>query len=1219
MPIKKTPMHRRLPSPRSMGTGDELGTKTDKKPSSPDRPKQSLAPKIALTLALGLALGLTPLNSSRAEEKRIPTRLLEPFPTSGMESPRKFPASGGRPEKPMAAAEALTKLGPTKKAAILRWYDMKEEEFENLCEHSKDLKATEEGQLFHVCHSEVLPTQQEIAQAQTYTAPESDIPPEQAFELESLPGAKLTIYLDFDGHTFTGNNHWNIMAKKDPVSVPPFTLDADPAFSVAEREAIIQIWKSVAEDFWPFEVNITTKETPLDKLIRWGDNDQEYGQRALIGGDGIEITGTRYGGIAFLATFGWWNPQDTPALIFSDNLRAAKYIAEAVSHELGHTFALNHDGRTASGGPQIGDYATDYHTGTMGWAPIMGVAYYQEVGQWSKGEYPNASNLQDDLAIIGQTLPTKRDISEDPRAQIPVSQIPIGDSGTPTPLPPMVTGAITRPITGHSHLLDLPAAEKVKITTRASEVSSQVAIQLQLKDKYGNLVASGSESLETPILSANRYYLELTGKKMPGATGGGEGSSYGSVGQYRLAVEVGNLRPSVANGKISIVDGYARISDVQASDPEGDAITLQYRWLIGSHPNGAFQELSPNCGDDQCPRDPRLAGNYIKCEVRATDLDEEDPAYWNPISTPWTSPAIRLPALPQNQTYFRKGEQILITPSNTLENQKPTAPVVINEASRGFQEGTNPEWVELLTTGLADLRGWRLQSKSTDILTLSNSDQWASIPEGTLITIYNGLERDSVIPPDCWDIQGERRIVVSSENKTLFQGKWPKISQANAAPYYSANVDTETKTSYGAAPLSLSGHPWLLTEAMIGTDARDMKEGTGAIRVRNGSIETTALLTKGVGRLSFKYARSNFSDDRTGMSPTFSVQIKEDGADWTEVGQGSVTVDTLTEWSATVDSRKPAMIRIKTSSGGTSKRWNVDSIRVTPSDRMNEITLRTKTGVLVSSLQLGDPPTSLRGDFLSANHTEAYLGGAENWANGALWRKTSWTREVAAATPSWENSPENKLWVESLRRLETIQKPVYSLDSALVGLTIDQNTGNVTGPASKIGVHKIRVNVTNGSLTATEEKTIEVSGTFAETFEDNPLVGNNPAADCDGDGLSNLMEFALGSDPTCPGRGQNPNGVATLPDIQLAPAQAVPTGTTQSYLTMTYGKNRLAGGVSIEPEWSTELRSKGSCPWRAVGIINTKIGENGTQEIWEAKIPCGNEKKLYMRLKVSEP
>ncbi|WIA44530.1 hypothetical protein OEZ86_007265 [Tetradesmus obliquus] len=76
----------------------------------------------------------------------------------------------------------------------------------------------------------------------------------------------------------------------------------------------------------------------------------------------------------------------------------AVYVWEAVSHEVGHTMGLLHDGRRATDGS-----STAYYEGVNGWAPIMGVGYYQPLTQWSKGN-TGADNLQDDVAIIAGKL-----------------------------------------------------------------------------------------------------------------------------------------------------------------------------------------------------------------------------------------------------------------------------------------------------------------------------------------------------------------------------------------------------------------------------------------------------------------------------------------------------------------------------------------------------------------------------------------------------------------------------------------------------------------------------------------------------------------------------------------------------------------------------------------------------------------------------------------------
>lgn len=53
----------------------------------------------------------------------------------------------------------------------------------------------------------------------------------------------------------------------------------------------------------------------------------------------------------------------------------AKNIPEAASHEVGHNFSVNDEGRAQRAG---------YYQGHPQWAPIMGVGYYQPVSEWAR-------------------------------------------------------------------------------------------------------------------------------------------------------------------------------------------------------------------------------------------------------------------------------------------------------------------------------------------------------------------------------------------------------------------------------------------------------------------------------------------------------------------------------------------------------------------------------------------------------------------------------------------------------------------------------------------------------------------------------------------------------------------------------------------------------------------------------------------------------------------
>lgn len=58
-----------------------------------------------------------------------------------------------------------------------------------------------------------------------------------------------------------------------------------------------------------------------------------------------------------------------------------RWIAEAVSHEVGHTLGLSHDGQKAGGTVLKG---TAYYEGQGNYAPVMGASYNKPVTQWSK-------------------------------------------------------------------------------------------------------------------------------------------------------------------------------------------------------------------------------------------------------------------------------------------------------------------------------------------------------------------------------------------------------------------------------------------------------------------------------------------------------------------------------------------------------------------------------------------------------------------------------------------------------------------------------------------------------------------------------------------------------------------------------------------------------------------------------------------------------------------
>jgi len=210
-----------------------------------------------------------------------------------------------------------------------------------------------------------VPTKDNTASKTTATA---EVAP-ALLDLQSLPGAAGCVMLDFDGYYMPAGNLWN----------NGNAINAEP--SGMNDAAVQQHWEVVSEDYRPFNVNVTTNEAIFNSYPK------NRRMRVVVTPTNTAAPGA--GGVAYIGSFNWDN--DVPCWVF---ITSGKSGGDASSHEVGHTFDLGHDGRTSP--------AEDYFLGLDGtsWAPIMGAGYYRPVVQWSKGEYNNANNKQDDVAII---------------------------------------------------------------------------------------------------------------------------------------------------------------------------------------------------------------------------------------------------------------------------------------------------------------------------------------------------------------------------------------------------------------------------------------------------------------------------------------------------------------------------------------------------------------------------------------------------------------------------------------------------------------------------------------------------------------------------------------------------------------------------------------------------------------------------------------------------
>lgn len=198
--------------------------------------------------------------------------------------------------------------------------------------------------------------------------------------LNSYSSASAVILLDFDGHTVSGTS-WNVNG------------DIPCNSSGLNNTQITEVFNRVAEDFRPFNVNVTTSETtfnsaPANRRVR------------IIITTSHQWYGSGAGGVAFLNSFVWGD--NTPAFVFSALFNYnVKSISESTSHEAGHTLGLRHQSTYNGSCVKTSDYNWGQGTGEIGWAPIMGAGYNQNMTLWHNG--PNSTgcnNLQSDLNII---------------------------------------------------------------------------------------------------------------------------------------------------------------------------------------------------------------------------------------------------------------------------------------------------------------------------------------------------------------------------------------------------------------------------------------------------------------------------------------------------------------------------------------------------------------------------------------------------------------------------------------------------------------------------------------------------------------------------------------------------------------------------------------------------------------------------------------------------
>ncbi|WP_294222193.1 tandem-95 repeat protein [Prosthecobacter sp.] len=400
-------------------------------------------------------------------------------------------------------------------------------------------------------------------------APEvQDAPPpvsEPAPLLDSRPSALVQFYLNFNGETVSGTIYNTLDNGGNPIVAAPAGLTA---------AQITTIFNEVAEYFRSFDVNVTTD------LARYTAAPATRRMKCVITPTNIAgggAAGTL--GYAALDTYGTTSPN---ALAWAYTHDVPTYgidaVAISVAHEIGHTLSLEHDGINTA------EYLTGHGQGSVKmstpnytppvynhrWGPIMGspvrngsfnsggqtfyVRVKADLVQWSKGEYQNASELEDDLTVIAGKVGSVADEdggTPDTAAQLSVNGTTINQSGVIMNGTPVDQFGVPMWQADADYFRFSTTGGTATITVTATRPSLDASLQILGAD--GGVIASDSPSPSvnasiTRTLGAGQYYVKVAG------VGDGDWltngySSYGSIGSYTITGTVPGflIPPTVSN------------------------------------------------------------------------------------------------------------------------------------------------------------------------------------------------------------------------------------------------------------------------------------------------------------------------------------------------------------------------------------------------------------------------------------------------------------------------------------------------------------------------------------------------------------------------------------------------------------------------------------------------------------------------------------------------
>lgn len=1031
------------------------------------------------------------------------------------------------------------------------------------------------------------PAEPEVSQA---AVPVEPFP--ESLKFHSRPGLTKRIYINFAGQTVSGTA-WNTSLGRTSIVALPFDTDGTPStFSDAEQVAIKRIWQRMAEDFAPFDIDVTTERpatlnstTAVVLITRNTDANLDPNPSSTAGGVAYVNV---FGRSDFISTY-------SPAWVYHNNLgNSESNIAEAASHEIGHNLGLTHDGTSTL------DYYGGHGTSIdpISWGPLMGTGYGKNVSQWSKGEYLDANNTQDDLAIMASKTGYRTDDHGNTAGTARALVVTGGNTITSTT--PENDPANTNPA-NKGVIESLTDVDVFSFVTGAGSVQldadpwvqpagtrgGNLDILLELYNSTGSLLAtSNPASLTNASIAATlpqgTYYLHVrnasTGTPLASPPSGY--TTYGSIGQYFIRGTIvdgsGVPVPPVAEGsfgslatagqsthtftvtysdntavnvstigtgdtRVTGPGGYNQVAQLVSVDLSTNGTPRTATYAI-TPPGGGSWSATHN-GTYTVFMEPNQVQDTGGVSVPAGDLGQFDVAIPVPLysANMGTNPGW---TLGNNWSYGQPsygsgGPTSGYTGSNVIGHSMST-----NYAKDlPMAYATTPAITNAASSSSLTLRFRRwlgLKKDDTAILQASGDNG------GSWVTLWSST---AAISDTAWQlVQYPLPQSVLGSAQIRFRWGLSTISRRGNSPT-AIGWHIDDVELLGGGELDASAPSATLSSANITTAGSPTHSCTvtyaDSTAVLRSSVDAADLLVVGPDGPLLPLAIESFGVDlpENGSPLAASYSIAAPGGSWDAADNGQYTV-TLQDGA------------VEDTLGNVTPETVLGSFTVNISTLTPGVLVVTPAGGLSASGNAGGPFTPSLIQYTLSNSGQTSL----NWAasKSADWIALGGTGGTLAAGES---------------TIVTV-----SIDNAASALAVGgynetvtfSNTTNNNGNTSR-GVN----------LTVISAYKNWIDGAFKQ-----PLLDAEPKSDPDNDGLSNLLEFAFGTDPT----------ISTT--ARIVYSGGVVTQTGQPAIIRENGvfkavfarrKNHASAGLAYSAEFSADL----SAEWLASQTPPSTVATDG--------------------------